>query len=161
MPVTALRVPAVAGERRFGHAAREVENLQRRVVGCCDKLGVRRAERDVSDGILVAADALDVVEVWLPVFDHTFVVGRHEPVIAVRVGQSTDGAVVGLHDGLKVKARTVPERELAATGSRQQPATFRGPSHHVHGVLDLVERRVKVPGRYRVRGFCNPSAWRQ
>lgn len=146
VPVDGFGVPAVALELGLHGAEGKVKDLEGGIVRGGDKLGVVGAEGEVADGVRVGVDALDVVEVGLPVLDEAVVVARDEPVVAVGVLEGADGRVVRLHDGLKVEARAVPEGELAARRRRQQAAALGRPSHHVDGVLDLVEGGVQVFG---------------
>lgn len=140
MPIDTLRIPTVTLELGFHLTHGKVEDLEGRVVTGSDKLGVVGAVGEVSNGVGVSVDALNVVEVWLPVLDDSVMVGRDEPIVAVRVFKSTDSRVVGLHDGFKVEARSVPQGELATSRGRQQSATLWCPANHIDRVLDFVQR---------------------
>lgn len=73
MPVARLDIPVVARERRVGDSGGEVEDLQRRVVGRGQELGVTGRPGEVANGVVVrVVDGLDVVEVGPPVLDVAF-----------------------------------------------------------------------------------------
>src|SRR3954462_5475319 len=104
MPVTALGVPTVAGESRDHGGAGEVKHLESRIVRGGDELLVGRGKGQVPNGVIVSLEALDIVEVGLPVLEHAVVVGRDEPIVRVRIDYAPDGRVVSLHYSLKVEA---------------------------------------------------------
>lgn len=91
-------------------------------------------------------DGVDVVEVGLPVLDDTSLFGRNQPVVTVRPGARSNGAVVSLHDGLEIPADTIPKGKLATGGTGQKTSAIGRPLDHVDRVSDLVERGMEVLG---------------
>lgn len=136
-------------QRRLLRAGREVPDLQRRIVGACDELGVRRGYCEPSYGFRVCLNLLDVVEVCLPVLYYARLVCREKPVVGMCVLDAANSGLVRLHNGLEVEAHAVPQRELAAGRASEQAPAFWRPLDYVDRVLDLVEGRVYGFGRYR------------
>lgn len=62
-----------------------------------------------------------------------------------------------LHDSFEVETHAVPQGKLPATGTSKQSSAFGCPFHDVDRVLDLVERRVEVFGRYCVDGVVDAA----
>ena len=142
MPVDRLDFPSMSCQRRLFCARRKVPDLQCGVVGARDKLGVCGGDCEPAHSLGVCLYLLDVVEVGLPVLDHSRLVGGQQPVVGRRVLDGANGGFMGLHDGFKVEAHAVPQRELTARGASEQAAAFWRPFDHVDGMLDLVEGRV-------------------
>lgn len=150
MPVASLGIPPVARKGHLGNTSSEVKDLEGGVVGGCDELEVGRCDGQVANGIMMAPNAFDIVEVGLPVLDDTIVVGRDQPIVGVRVLESADGGIVRLHNGLKVEGCSVPEGKLSTAGCCQEAAAFWGPSNDVDRVFDLVKRLVDPTSWYRI-----------
>ncbi|KAI6772643.1 hypothetical protein HG530_003601 [Fusarium avenaceum] len=108
MPIHTFGVPSVTFELRFHLAQGKVKDLEGRVVAGGDKLGVAWAEGKISNRIGMCVDALDIVEVWLPVFDNSIMIRRNKPVVTVGVLKRTNSGIVSLHDGLEIETGTVP-----------------------------------------------------
>lgn len=53
---------------------REIKDFQSCVVPTCDKLGVGGSKSNATNGFVVCLNLLDIVKVWLPVFDDTVLV---------------------------------------------------------------------------------------
>jgi hypothetical protein len=159
MPIHRLHLPAVSRQRRLLGAGRKVPDLQCRVVGASDELGVCRCDGQPPHCLGVRLYLLDVVEVCLPVLDHARLVCREQPVVGVGVLDASNRRLVSLHNSLKVESHAVPQRELSARRSREQPPALWGPFHDVDGVLDFVQRRVNGFGGYGFGSAGDSGRW--
>jgi hypothetical protein len=68
-----------------------------------------------------------IVHVGLIVLDHARLVRADQVCARVGKGESTDGDVVSLENGLKIKGESVPEREFAASRAGQDTSAVWSP----------------------------------
>src|SRR5438270_13664076 len=108
MPVDRLDFPSMSCQRRLFCTRRKVPDLQCRVVGACDKLGVCGGYGESSHCLSMRLYLLDVVEVGLPILDDSGLVGGQQPVVGRGVLDGANGGLVSLHNGLKIEAHAVP-----------------------------------------------------
>jgi hypothetical protein len=125
MPVQAPDFPLVTSQSSFFRTACKVKDFQCCVISAGDKLRVCWSKGNSTDSLTVSLNLLDVVEVRLPVFDDTVLIGRYQPVIGVRIAccsyrrlvclypMSTwfpepDSNVYYLHNQLEIERHSIP-----------------------------------------------------
>ena len=117
-------------------------DAERRIVACGCETVVVRAEAETADGLAMALPRSQVVHVGLKVLDDAALVCGRQICARVRELHRANRIVVRLQDGLEVERQPVPERELAARGSRQNPPPFWRPlskecKPSIHASIDV------------------------
>mmetsp|Transcript_3954 Transcript_3954/g.11492 ORF Transcript_3954/g.11492 Transcript_3954/m.11492 type:complete len:461 (-) Transcript_3954:215-1597(-) len=147
VPTHALYVSSVARELVLDLTLGKVPDLHGGVIGRRGKLGVRRREGQVPNGLAVGVrDLPGLVQRRRPVLDPAPVVPRNKPVLAVTVLHAPNSILVRLDDRLEVEAHAVPQRELATLAAGQEAPSSRGPHQSVHRALDFVGAHVHKLG---------------